>query len=48
MVVDVGLVNVGADDESVLALGESPGQLHAQPVGFLRVISPGTKDCRRW
>lgn len=36
MVVDVGLVNVGADDESVLALGEAPGQLHAQPVGFLR------------
>ena len=36
MVVDVSLVDVGADDESVPALGESPGQLHAKPVGFLR------------
>ena len=36
MVVDVSLVNVGADDESVLVLGKSPGQLYAQPVGFLR------------
>lgn len=36
MVVDVRLVDVGADDESVLALGEAPGQLHAQAVGFLR------------
>ena len=36
MIVDVGLVDVGADDESVLALGESPGQLYAQSVGFLR------------
>ena len=36
VVVDVSLVDVGADDESVLALGESPGQLHAKPVGFLR------------
>ena len=36
MVVDVSLVDVGADDESVPALGEAPGQLHAQPVGFLR------------
>ena len=36
MVVDVSLVDVGTDDESVLALGEAPGQLHAQPVGFLR------------
>ena len=36
MVVDVSLVDVGTDDESVLALGEAPGQLHAQAVGFLR------------
>lgn len=36
MVVDVSLVDMGADDESVLALGEAPGQLHAQAVGFLR------------
>ena len=36
MVVDVSLVDVGTDDESVLALGEAPGQLHAQVVGFLR------------
>lgn len=36
MVVNVSLVDVGADDESVLALGESPGQLHAQAVGFFR------------
>ena len=35
MVVGVGLVDVGADDESVLAFGKAPGQLHAQPVGFL-------------
>ncbi len=36
MVVDVSLVDVGTDDESVLALGEAPGQLHAQAVCFLR------------
>src|SRR5699024_4627266 len=36
MVVDVSLIDVGTDDESVPALGESPGQLHAKPVGFLR------------
>lgn len=36
MVVDVRLVDVGTDDESVFALGEAPGQLHAQPVGFFR------------
>ena len=36
MVVDVGFVNVGTDDESVLAFGKAPGQLHAQPVGFFR------------
>ena len=36
MVVDVSLVDVGADDESVFAFGKAPGQLYAQPVGFLR------------
>src|SRR5699024_11896822 len=36
MVVDVSLVDVGTDDESVLAFGKAPGQLHAQPVGFFR------------
>lgn len=36
MVVDVRFVDVGADDESVLAFCETPGQLHTQPVGFLR------------
>src|SRR5699024_5872997 len=36
VVVDVSLVDVGADDESVFALGEAPGQLHAQAVCFLR------------
>ena len=36
MIVDVRLVDVGADDESVLAFGKAPGQLHAQAVGFLR------------
>lgn len=36
MVVDVGFVNVGTDDESMFALCEAPGQFHAQPVGFFR------------
>ena len=36
MVVDVSFVNVGADDESVFAFGKTPGQLHAQAVGFFR------------
>lgn len=36
MVVGVSLVDVGTDDESVFALGEAPGQLHAQAVCFLR------------
>ena len=36
MVVGVRFVDVGADDESVLTLGEAPSQLHAQSVGFLR------------
>src|SRR5699024_8297570 len=36
MVVGVRLVDVGTDDEGVLALGKAPGQLHAQTVGFFR------------
>ena len=36
MVVDVSLIDVGTDDESVPAIGEAPGQLHAQSVGLLR------------
>lgn len=36
MIVDVRLVDVGADDESVFAFGKTPGQLHAQAVGFFR------------
>ena len=36
MVVGVRLVDVGTDDKSVFAFGKTPGQLHAQPVGFLR------------
>ena len=36
VVVGVRFVDVGTDDESVFALGEAPGQLYAQPVGFLR------------
>ena len=33
---DMGFVNVSADDEGVFALGEPLGKFHAQPVGFLR------------
>ena len=33
---DVVAVNVSADDERMVALGESAGQLTAQAVGFLR------------
>lgn len=36
MIMDMGFVDVGADDKGVFALGESLGKLHAQPVGFLR------------
>ena len=36
MVVNVSLVGVGADNESVLAFCKTPGQLHAQAVGFFR------------
>lgn len=35
MVVDVGLVHMGADDKGMVPLGESPRQLIAQAVGFL-------------
>ena len=36
MIMDMGLINVGANDKGVFALGEPLGKLHAQPVGFLR------------
>ena len=36
MIVDVGFVNVGADDKGVAALGKALGKLHPQPVGLLR------------
>ena len=35
MVMDVGLVDVGADDKGVFALGEAHGQLPAHAVCFL-------------
>lgn len=35
MVVDVGLVHMGADDKGMISLGEPPRQLIAQAVGFL-------------
>ena len=33
---DMGLVNVGTDDEGVFFLRKPLGKLHAQPIGFLR------------
>ena len=36
MIMDMGLINVGANDKGVFALGEPLGKFHAQPVGFLR------------
>ena len=36
MIMDMGLVNVGADDKGVFFLGKSLGKFYAQPVGFLR------------
>ena len=35
MIVDVGLVHMGADDKGMISLGEPPRQLIAQAVGFL-------------
>ena len=36
MIADMSLVDMGTDDESVFALCKTPGQLHAQAVGFFR------------
>ena len=36
MIMDVVTVNMGADDVSMVPLGEAAGQLTAQAVGFLR------------
>ena len=36
VIMDMGLINVGADDEGVFALGEPLGKFHAQTVGFFR------------
>ena len=44
VMVNMGLVNVCADDKSIVALGESPGQLLAQPVCFLRRNLAGDKS----
>ena len=43
MIVDMGFVDMGADDISVIALGESLGQLTAQPVCLLRCNLAGDK-----
>lgn len=36
VIMDMGLINVSADDEGVFALGEPLGKFHAQTVGFFR------------
>ena len=43
MIMDMGLVNVSADDKGVFALGEPFGKFHAQPVGVLRGDLPRTE-----
>lgn len=43
MIMDMGLVNVSADDKGVFALGESLGKFHAEPVGFLWGNLPSEK-----
>ena len=43
MIVDMGFVDVGADNIGVVALGESSCQLTAEPVGFLRCNLAGNK-----
>ena len=46
MIVNMGFVDMGADDIGVIALGEPLGQL--ERFASSGVISPGTKDCRKW
>ena len=43
MVVDVGLVHMGTANKGMVPLGESPRQLIAQAVGFLRGDLAGDK-----
>mgnify|MGYP007131634523 CR=1 FL=1 len=43
MIVDVGLVHMGADDKGMISLGEPPRQLIAQAVGLLRGDLAGDK-----
>ena len=43
MIVNVGFVDMGADDIGVIALGEALGQLTAQTVRFLRCDLAGDK-----
>ena len=47
-VVDVILINGSTDDESVFALCEAPGQIHAQAVGFLRRNLARNKGLPQW
>ena len=43
VVMDMGLVDMGADHKGVIALGEPLCKLHAQPVGFFRGNLAGDK-----
>ena len=43
MIMDMGLINVSADDKGVFALGEPFGKFYTEPVGFLRGDLPRTE-----
>ena len=43
MIMDMGFVDVGADDKGVFALGEPLGKFHAETVGFFRGDLPRKK-----
>ena len=43
MIVNVRLVYVGADHKGMIALGESLGKFHTQPIGFLRCDLTGAE-----
>lgn len=43
MIVNMGFVDMGADDIGVIAFGEALGQLTAQTVRFLRCDLAGDK-----
>ena len=47
-VMDMGLVDVSADDKGVVSFGKPAGKLLASRFASSGVISPGTKDWRRW